>query len=198
MPTYAKSGGNKEFKLVPAGTHLARCYQFIHIGNVPNTFPGIKPGTMTNKIRLSWELPEELTTFKEGEEPKPFVISQDYTLSMNEKANLRKMIQSWLGKSFTDEEAVNFDTELLVGMDCLLTINHVTKGEKTFANIQNITKLPSKMVCPAPVNKASFVTWESMTPDIFNNLPKFIQDKMKLSDEYKTFARNSGIELEAF
>lgn len=198
MPTKAASNyGNKEFKLVPAGTHLARCYQFIHLGNVPNTFPGAK-SAIVNKIRLTWELPEELEVFKEGEAPQPFVVSQDYTLSMNEKANLRKMIQSWYGKTFTDEEADNFDTELLVGMDCLLTINHVTKNDKTYANIQNVTKLPSKMVCPNPINKPSIVTWENMTMDIFNNLPKFLRDKMRVSEEYKQYAINNGIETLAF
>lgn len=197
MPTKPDATNKKEFKLVPAGTHLARCYQFIHIGHVPNTFKGAE-GQITNKIRLTWELPEELEVFKQGEEAKPFSVSQEYTLSMNEKANLRKMVQSWTGVTLSDEEANNFDAESLVGMDCLLTVTHVTKNDKTFANIQNITKLPSKMVCPASVNASKITTWPGMTKEEWATIPKFLQDKMKLSEEYKKFALENNIEEVAF
>lgn len=187
----------KEFKLVPAGTHLARCYGFVHIGHVPNTFPGAE-SSMTNKIRLTWELPEELEVFKQGEPARPFSISQEYTLSMNEKANLRKMVASWTGSTMTDAEAGEFDAESLIGMECLLTIVHIEKNDRTFAKIQNVTKLPSKMTCPDPVNVPSIITWPGMTKDQFNAIPKFLQEKMMVSDEYKKFAVEHGIEQVAF
>lgn len=188
---------SKEFKLVPAGTHLARCYGFMHIGHVPNTFPGaVNP--IINKVRLTWELPEETTVFKEGEEANPFSVSQEFTLSMNEKATLRKMVQSWLGQTLGDEEAYSFDAETLVGMDCLLTIVHREKDGKTYANIQNITRLPGKMFCPVAVNKPSIVTWDAMTKESFDAIPEFLQKKMRESSEYREFAQRNNIETTAF
>lgn len=184
---------NKEFKLVPAGTHLARCYQFIHIGHIPNTYPG-STSAIINKIRLTWELPEELTVFKEGEDAKPFSVSQDFTLSMNEKATLRKMVQSWMGKTLTDDEAAVFDAESLVGEPCLLTIIHKEgKDGKKYANVQNITKLPAKMVCPESVNALKIINWQDMTKEVFGSLPEFIQKKMQESAEYNKFAGTDGL-----
>ncbi len=187
----------KEFKLVPAGTHLARCYAFLHMGHVPNTFPGATNPTV-NKIRLTWELPEEMAQFKEGAEPQPFSMSQEYTLSMNEKANLRKVVSSWLGVKLSDEEAEFFDTELLVGKECLLTIVHTTKGDKTYAGIQNVTSLPKGMICPAPINKTSIITWENMSPTDFDSLPQFLQDKMKQATEYPVWCEKNKVDGIAF
>lgn len=192
MATKPDAQKNKEFKLVPAGTHMARCYQFIHLGHVPNTFPGATSPTV-NKIRLTWELPDEMVTFNEEKGPQPFSMSQEYTLSMNEKANLRKMVESLFGQKLSDEEAENFDTELLVGKPCLLTIVHTTKGDKTYAGVQNVTSLPKGMPVPEPVNKSNIITWENMSTEDFNNLPPFIQDKMKQAAEYGPWCEKNGV-----
>ncbi len=199
MPTRPDKVSSKEFvsKVVPEGTHLARCYSFLHIGHVPNTFPGSE-GTIVNKIRLTWELPEETTVFKPELGEQPYSISQEYTLSMNEKANLRKMVASWLGVSFTDEEASEFDAESLVGQACLLTVVHQVKNDKTYSKIQNVTKLPSKMACPPAVNEPRIQTWDTMTVDTFNALPEFIQAKLKESTEYKEFAVANGLVTPGF
>lgn len=187
----------KDYPIVPAGTHLARCYQFIHLGHVPNTFPGATTPTV-NKIRLTWEFPQEMHQFKEGQPEQPFSISQEYTLSMNEKANLRKIVESWFGIKLGDEEAANFDTELLVGKECLLTITHTQKGDKIYAGVQNVTSLPKGMSCPDPINKTSILTWEGMNADDFSKIPAFIQDKMKQATEYPVWCEKNNVEAAAF
>ncbi len=50
--------------LIPAGNHVARCYQVIHIGTVDREFKGKK--TKQNKVRFGWELPEEMRESSEG------------------------------------------------------------------------------------------------------------------------------------
>lgn len=197
MSTKAPAGSKKEFKLVPAGTHLARCFGFIHVGHVPNTYPNATTPTV-NKIRLTWELPEEKEVFKEGAEPQPFSISQDYTLSMNEKSNLRKIVQSWFGKTMTDEEAADFDVESLVGLECLLTIAHQKKTDKTFAVVQNITQLPKAMKCPDGINKQFVITWENLDEATYNGLPEFIQNKLKEASEYPVWCQKHNVESVAF
>lgn len=192
MATRPDKSNGKDFKLVPAGTHMARCYQFIHLGHVPNTFPGATTSTV-NKIRLTWELPDEKAVFNAEKGEQPFVMSQEYTLSMNEKANLRKMIESLFGQKLSDEEAENFDTELLVGKPCLLTIVHTVKGDKTYTNVQNVTSLPKGMPVPEQINKSSIITWENMSTEEFNNLPPFLQDKMKQAAEYGPWCEKNGV-----
>ena len=80
---------------VPAGTHVARCYQIIHIGTILDTFQGEEK--LVNKVRLVFELPLETADFGKGEQP--FSIGRDFTLSMHEKSGLRAFVQGWLGKA---------------------------------------------------------------------------------------------------
>lgn len=181
----------KEYKIVPEGTHVATCYSLLHLGHVPNTYPGAENPTI-NKIRLTWELPGEKAIFGDIEEPRPYSISQEYTLSMNEKANLYKSVCSWLGKKFTESEAENFDVETLVGQSCMLQVVHLTKNDKTFAVVNSVMKLPSSITKPEQINKSKIITWENLTVDIFNKLPMFLQEKMKTSTEYKNWGKASG------
>ena len=75
-------------EIVPSGTHIARCYSMIHIGTVEWEYNGEQK--FSNKVRLTFELPNEMREFS-GEQ-KPMVISKEYTLTMHEKSNLRKDI----------------------------------------------------------------------------------------------------------
>lgn len=183
----------KEYKLVPEGTHMARCYQVIHYGHVPNTFPGAE-NPWINKIRLVWELPDELEVFKEGEEPRPYSIGNDYTLSMHAKSKLRPMIEAWLGKKFTDETAADFDIETLIGMPCFITVGHATVEAtgRTYANIVNVTKAPAKTEVAPAVNPQKILSWETMTKEDFDKLPAFFQEKMKSSQEYKRWSMHGS------
>jgi hypothetical protein len=66
----------------------------------------------------------------------------------------------------------------------MVNIIHKQSGEKTFANIQTITPLPKGMVCPPAVNPP--LVFSTQQPDmvVFRTLPEFVQDKIKLSDEF--------------
>jgi len=86
MTTLAPRGEKKEYELAPLGSHIARCIRFVHIGTNTEKMPD-GPKDM-NKIRLTFELPHEMKVFKEGEGPKPMVVSQEFTLSMYSKAGL--------------------------------------------------------------------------------------------------------------
>lgn len=184
MPIKPDSPKEKEYKVAPEGTHPARCYQIMHYGHVPNTFPGaLNP--WVNTIRIVWELPDEKEVFKEGEEPRPFSIAKEFTLSMNSKSNLRKLVEQWLGKKFTDEEANDFDVETLLGKPCLITIEHKEGSEgRVFANVLGVTKPLGKMIMPEPVNDTKVISWNTMTKEQLDKLPDFLQKKFKSSQEF--------------
>ena len=98
--------------LPPEGTHIARCVRIIHIGTIKEEYMGEMKDM--NKIDLTFELVDETYLFKEGEDAKPFVVSKEYTLSMGEKANLRKLVEGIIGKSMVQGEADMFDIESLL------------------------------------------------------------------------------------
>lgn len=169
---------------VPAGNHVARLYQIVHLGTIPTTFKGEEK--MTNSVRLTFELCNELKVFKEGEGAKPYSIStRDTTLSMNKKAGLRKLVEGMTGKAFTEEEAVDFDLESLLGSACLLNVVHMEKDGNIYANIQGASPLPKGLTAPTISNEAKLLDVETMDLEDIEALPDFLKEKMHASVEYQ-------------
>jgi len=111
MALTASDTGGGNFKRVPAGAHIARCFSVIDCGT--QTTNGQYGVTTNRKIRLAWEIFGE----DENNEPlvveydgvtRPMTINKTYTLSLGEKASLRKDLSAWRGRDFTEEELKGF------------------------------------------------------------------------------------------
>lgn len=189
MSIIAKNSGTPR-ELIPAGTHLARCYQMIEIGTVKENIMG--QDKILTKVRVGWELPEERRVFSADKGEQPFVISKEYTLSMNEKANLRKDLESWRGKGFTEKDAEGFDITKLLGVPCMLNIIHrEAKNGNTYDNIAGIMPVPKSMKCPDQENKTFVLSYDKFDYGAFDSLPDFIKDKMKTSLEFAALQQPS-------
>ena len=185
MPIIATKGADiPEREPVPAGTHVARCYQIVEIGHVPEEYQG--ETKIAHKVRVTWELPDELREFKEGEGQKPMSISKEYTLSTNERATLRHHLDAWRGKPMTDTEAMAFDIEAILGVPCLLNVirKKSADGKREYANIAGISPLVKGMVCPPQVNPSRVLSFDKFDQDLFLSLPEFIREKIGQSEEY--------------
>lgn len=182
MAIIAENNGTKR-ELIPQGNYVARCYQMIQIGTVKEVFEG--ETKILHKVRIGWELPEELRVFDEAKGEQPLVMSAEYTLSMHEKAKLRAILQSWRGKAFTEDEAKKFDITKLIGASCLLNVIHKTTANGTFANIAGVTPLPKGMICPPAINNPFILSFDEWDNDKFNSLPDFIKNKIASSLEYE-------------
>ena len=177
------NGGGKDFQPVEAGTYTARCYSMIHIGTVIEEYNGEKKEA--NKVRLTFELPTEMKVFKEENGEQPQVIGKDFTLSMHEKAGLRKFLSSWRGKAFTDDEAKAFDITKLLGVACTLGITHkVSKTGKTYAEISSVSTLMKGMAIADQINPSFEFSVAEFDQAKFDVLPQFIRDKVMTSREY--------------
>lgn len=193
MATHAQKP-ETTYVLPPAGTHVARIYKFMNLGTRYQEYKGVQKEYADTLINISFELPNELHSFKvknaqgvEEEVEKPFAISREFTLSMGGKSNLRPFVEGIIGVQLTDDEAYGFDLETLVGHACLITITHKksTDGERTFANIVSTAPLMKGMTVPEPVNSPVVQNVNDMPLAEIEALPKFLADKIKLSDEYK-------------
>lgn len=185
---------SKSFEPVPKGNHVARLYQIIHIGTVPTTWQG--ETRMTDKVRLTFELSNERKVFKEGDEPKPYSISREFTLSMGKKASLRAFVEGFGGTALHDDEAYAFDLEKLIGDACLLNVVHTEKDGNTYANIAGASPLPKGMTAPELVNQAKLIDINSTSFEEIDALPEFLRDKMKSSEEYEARLRPPVISKE--
>jgi hypothetical protein len=150
LPKPSESGS---FELTPAGTFTAICYRFLDRGTQSSDFNGERK--IRREVMLTWELCGELM-----EDGKPFSASKTYTWSMHEKATLRKDLESWRGVAFTDSDFDGpnaFNTKKLLGAPCTLSIIHVAKGDKTYANIGSIGKVMKGVQVPPLVNPKTYL-----------------------------------------
>jgi hypothetical protein len=184
MAINASNNGTQR-ELLPPGNYVARCYSMIHIGNVEEFYMG--DAKIMNKVRIAWELPEELKVFKEEKGEQPHVINKEFTLSLHEKSNLRKMLASWRGKDFTEAEAKRFDITVLLGKPCMLNVIHrhgVADPTKVYEEIGSISPLPKGLKCPPQINETFLLDYDNFSREKFESLPDFLKDKMRNSIEY--------------
>ncbi len=176
---------SNKVEIIEAGSYPATCYSMIEMGTNEEVFQG--ETKMVNKVRITFELPTELVTFNEERGPQPRVISKEFSLSMHEKSNLRAFLESWRGKSFTENEASAFDVTKLLGVPCLLSITHKTaKNGNTYANITGISLIPKGMEVPEMVNDKQVLSFDDFNEELFSSLPDFIKEKIEMSEEYKS------------
>ena len=191
MPIIPPKNEGFERELIPAGNYIARCYRMLQIGTVESEYMGEKK--ILHRVRIGWELPLELKVFKPENGEQPLVIEKEYTLSMGDKATLRKDLASWRGKDFTPEQADSFDITTLIGVPCMLNIIHKqgTKDpSKTYQQISSITPLPKGMICPPLVNKTEVLSYDNFNWELYEKLPDFIKDQIKSTPEFSVISGN--------
>lgn len=196
MAINATSKSQTPRELIPAGNYVARCYKMIEIGTIPTEYLGVPK--MTPTVRFGWELPLELKVFKEENGEQPCVIEKEYTLSLADKANLRRDLKSWRGKDFTPTEAENFDVTKLLGVPCMLNIIHIPSKKdplKFYENISSISPMPKGIVCPAQVNPTFVFDFENYDQVKFNGLPDFLKEKIVTSNQYKAIHNQEITEI---
>lgn len=168
----------------PVGNHVARCVRVIDLGTQKED--GLYGVKVQPKLMLTWELPEELHTFKEENGPEPFVVTKEYTMSLGEKASLRAALESWRGKAFTALELEAFDISKLLGAPCLLNVIHKAgKDGQLRARVGGITPMPKGMKCPEP--KIALIKYEieEGKGDAFKKLPEWVQNKIAACENWK-------------
>ena len=185
----AKDTGSVDFKKVPPGVYIGRCYSLIDLGTQLTT--GQYGEKMQHKIKISWELfgdddaGQPLTILVDGKE-MPLTISKNYTVSLHEKAGLRKDLAAWRGKDFTEEEAKAFDVSKLMGAYCMVNCTISETNGKTYTNVAGLTPLPGalKNVKPAPVHENIIFDLDKPDMKAFNAFYEKLQDMIKSSPEW--------------
>lgn len=189
MAFIASDSGGGNFKRVPAGAYIGRCYSLIDLGTQLSS--GQFGEKLQHKIRIGWELfgedenGEPLTVDVDGRE-MPMTISKSYTVSLHEKSGLRKDLAAWRGRDFTDEEAKGFDVSKLIGAYCMVNVTTSETNGKTYSNVAGLTPLPGalKNSKPAPVH--DHVVFDLDKPDmaVFNSFHEKLQNAIKASPEW--------------
>ena len=185
MGLIAKKGGSGNFDPIAEGIFNAVCYMVIDLGtHLDPTF-----GKRLHSCLIGWEVPSErIEIEKDGvKQDLPRAISKKYTISLNEKANLRKDLQTWRGKTFTEQELEGFDIKNVLGKSCMIQIIHNKKADKVYANIAAIMPLMKGIAPLVAENPLKFYSIQDDRDVIPAGTPQWIIDIIKTSDEWQTF-----------
>jgi hypothetical protein len=175
---------------IEPGVYMAVCIGFIDLGEQYSE----KFKSYTNKGMYIWEIPSE--TIEIDGEQKPRQLSKEFTISASSKSNLRKFIETWNSKSYSDEDFMEFDVFEQVGKPCQLNV--VLNETKEYSNVDNLMPIPKGF--PAPTTATKLIKWdmEAWNDEIFAELPEWIQEKIKKSTQYqKDHAPNTSVEVKA-
>jgi len=174
--TLPVGGGGGDFKRAPSGSHIAVCNMVADCGLQPGSpaFPSPK-----RKVYIRFEIPNERVEYeKDGKQVEgPLTIGSFYTASMNEKSTLRKHLEGWRGKKFSDAEAASFDVSAILGKACMLSVVESESGGKTYSNIAGIGSIPRGVPTPDAENDLLLYDQES-GPKQYEMLPKWLKEKI--------------------
>lgn len=184
MAIFATSKGGGERRLPPAGTHLARCFAVCDLGTQLGEFQG-KP-KKAHKCRIFFELPNEQEVFNEEKGKEPFTLSKEFTLSLHKKADLRKVLEGWRGRAFTDEELQKFDVSKLIGAPAMISITHELRkdGDGSFAKIVNVAKLMNGQQMPGPITKPWCYEITMGRNQVWDSLHDWLKEKIAKCEEW--------------
>jgi hypothetical protein len=137
MAISVSAGSGTTFQPAPAGVHQAVCVDVVDLGIIEVTWQG--KTKKQHKVKVVWQINEA------RDDGKPFLVQKRYTASLHEKAGLRKDLESWRGRAFTEDELRGFDLEALLGANCLVNVMHAERGGETYANVAAVMALPKGM-----------------------------------------------------
>jgi len=182
-------GGGGEFTPVPQGMHLARCYRVIDLGTQESTYLGTVK--KLPKVMLQFEVHGE----DENGDPivtgkgEPMSISKNFTLSLAEMATLRKDLQTWRGKEFTEIEKKGFEVKNVLGAWAMISvIKAMGNNGKEYTNIAAIMSVPPAIKkAGMPKGHNELKLFEIAEPDmaLFDSFSSGLKEKIQKSPEWQ-------------
>jgi len=196
MALIAKSSGESTFVPVPQGMHLARCYRIIDMGTQKSEYQGqVKH---LSKVMLQFEIhgnddDNKPIVTQKGE---PMSISKNFTLSLAEKATLRKDLQTWRGREFTEDELRGFELKNVLGAWAMISvIKALGNNGKEYTNIAAIMSVPSaikKAGIPEGHNDLTLFSIDEPDMALFDSFSNGLKEKIGKSPEWQSRGKSSA------
>jgi hypothetical protein len=187
MGLTAKADEGSSFIPVPPGMHLARCYRIIDLGTQESTYMGnVKH---VPRVLFQFEVHSEDADGKAlvTSNGEPMTVSKTFTLSLAEKATMRRDLQTWRGKEFTKEELRGFELKNVLGQWAMITVAENESNGKTYTNIANINPVPAtikKNGLPDGKNDLKLFSIEDADLSLFETFSDYLKDRIRKSPEW--------------
>lgn len=183
----------KEKILPRSGSHIARAYAVIDLGTRETGFTDSegRPKRL-REILIYWELPGSKHIFKKEKGEQPLVVKKKFTYNFGKEATLRKTLENWRGKAFTEEELnKGYDLKNILNTPALISLTeNEYKGEK-YMKVASVSPLAEGMHCPPLVNKAMIFSLEEFHAPIYQDLYSWQKEEIGKSDEFRDLVRQA-------
>jgi len=128
--TISGEGSGGDFPKLEPGIYHGTCYSIVDLGTTDQEYKGVV--SKKTRVHLGFEITEAVdpsTNIVMMEDGRPFGAFKTYTASLFEAATLRKDLESWRGKSFTEEELAGFDISNLIGCTAKIEVGLTKKSD---------------------------------------------------------------------
>lgn len=125
------------------GQHAMLCVDVIDLGEKLEQYQN-NPPHVAQKCALIFASGEK------NDHGELVTVNAEFTVSMGKKANLRRLLEDWRGKSYTEEQAqAGVPVHKLADQSALVTVEHKTSGAgNVYAKIRGIAPLPKGLIAP--------------------------------------------------
>ena len=150
--TITARGSESKFKAHDEGQFVGQCVDTIDLGEKVQDFPGTKP-------YLAQTCALVFRTGEKNPDTGEFIdVAREFTVSMGEKANLRKFLEQWRGRPYTKEQIeAGVPLDKLTGNHALLTIAHRTSAkQRVYATIAACVGIPKQMAATVTDYRAEY------------------------------------------
>jgi len=195
MGLSTEAGKKTQKPIPPAGQTLGKCFAVIDLGTQMGTFNGAPKES--KQVYMAFELPAHRAVFDTAKGPQVMIVSNEYTFSLGTKANFRKMLDSWFAKPI--EKLDSTRAKKMLGMSAMIQVSHNPDKKDasiTYANIaqKGISVFPvppGTVVDKTTENAPIYFDLDEYTDESFAKVPKYLQDKIIKSPEYKKIKGNA-------
>lgn len=161
----------------------ACCIQIIDVGS--QKVESSKEISLKRQIIIGWELLSPAkTSSKQGQ-----IIYKIYPMSWDVESQLRKDVEGWSGRSQSEQSSSRFNVKSLLGKFHRLEFTSTSeRNEEIFQENLKVVSLPEDIdqsTLPKPYTPFRIFMISEPDMEFFDQLPKEIQEKIKLSPEFE-------------
>lgn len=156
------------FRGLETGIYNARCDLIADLGMQETNF-GEK-----HKLYIRFAVPDQELEDKDGNKFQ-MSIGTTLTASLSKKANLRKMLESWRGKPFSEEELEGFELTKLLDAPATLVVGSYLKDGEERAKLDNVIKCKAQV--GALIRTPAAFSTESSAKELAE-APEWIREKI--------------------
>jgi hypothetical protein len=206
--TISSEGSADNLPKLAKGTYLGTCFRIVDLGTSDQEYKGVV--SKKSRVHITFEITKAIDPDNNEvnmEDGRPFAVSKTYTASLFEAATLRKDLENWRDKSFTEEELKGFDIANLLGCTAKIEVTHTEpSGDFPGGNpkIQRLSSPDGGIVKVETINKMEAFDlsvyceeWRGNSSeatkamcDIFESLPTWQQEDIEKSYELQAAKEN--------